>query len=251
MRIYLFSDLDDSLFQTLRKIPKTEESNLQNYIPVDWINDKALCFMSPRQKSLLSLFKAAQIIPVTARNLEAFKRINLPFSHGAILNYGATILLPNGEEDLKWKKKIFQDLNPFQSELENLFNKILEFSGEHNLEIRARIIGINDCMFYVVIKNQSPENDFLEILVQNMHKFISEKNNWFIHLNGNNLAFIPICLDKANAVEYLIDTHIAPFGDDYLTFGLGDSIVDINFINKCHFGIIPNNSQIHKEKLNG
>lgn len=245
MRMYLFSDLDDSLFQTFRKCKSTE-----NLTPASFSSDgEALSFMTARQLHFLKMFDTAQVIPVTARNLGTFKRVSIPFNHGAILNYGATVLLPNGEEDLFWQKEVYAKLSIYQPLLMELLERINVLAKSQNLEIRSRIIGTADCNFYVVVKNQNPEKDFLLDFCQQSKEFLNHTVDWCIHHNDNNLAFIPMCLNKSYAVEYMIDTYIKPLGDDFITFGLGDSLVDVDFMNKCHYMLVPEQSQIQKVRL--
>ncbi len=252
MRVYLFSDLDDSLFQTLRKIRLEENAaEFEQYKTVDWLRGKPLCFMSPQQEALLHLFEHGMVIPVTARNAEAFQRVKIPFSHGAILNYGATIFTADGKEDMVWKGSVLAKLEKFQEELEDILHNITAFADSHNLAVRSRIIGVDGCKFYVVIKNIVPENDFLAQLHEKRDSFVRKSEDWFVHFNENNLAFIPACLDKAHAVEYFIKTYIAPLGSDFLTLGLGDSLVDMNFMRTCHYALVPSQSQIQRVRFHG
>lgn len=245
MRMYLFSDLDDSLFQTLRKCKSTDDLTPASLS----VDGEALSFMTARQRCFLKLFDTATVIPVTARNFEAFKRVVLPFNHGAIINYGATVLLPNGEEDLFWKKQMYDKLAVYQPLLAETLERINLLAKNQNLAIRSRIIGTTDCDFYVVVKNQNPKDDFLVDFCQQNKEFLNHTVDWSIHHNDNNLAFIPKCLNKAHAVQYMIDTLITPLGDDFLTFGLGDSLIDVDFMSKCHYMLVPGQSQIQKARL--
>ena len=263
MHTYLFTDLDDSLFQSYRKKDVTPENNPEQLdsglaidisdeeinLTVDWLNQRALCFMTPKQQALLNLFHKAHVIPVTARNLQAFQRIRLKFEYGAILNYGGTIISQNGKEDLYWKHFIQNKLLPYQEQLQDILEKVTNLASENNLAIRSRIIGVSDCNFYTVIKNINPYDDYLPHIYAKSANMVSNINDWCVHYNDNNLAFIPKCLNKAHAVEYFIEKHIRLKYDDFLSIGLGDSLVDIDFMQKCDYALVPANSQIQRKKL--
>src|SRR5262245_58580522 len=95
MRVVVFLDLDGSIFQTRPKCPPGE-SLLPGAL------DRAgqpLSFMTARQERLLALFRGAIVIPTTARNLDAFRRVTLRFDSLAILDFGGVVLLPDGSLD--------------------------------------------------------------------------------------------------------------------------------------------------------
>ena len=75
MRI-LFTDLDDTLFQSFRKETPDERS-----IPLAYLADgSAISYANPQQQAALALFQREMtVIPVTARNHDAFKRVRIPF----------------------------------------------------------------------------------------------------------------------------------------------------------------------------
>ncbi len=251
MKTYVFTDLDDTLFHSLRKVDCPEEKlEQENFKPMAVSKEgKALSYSSPKEQGLLALFKDASIIPVTARNLDAFERVSLPSCRGAILNYGATILLEDKTEDLVWKKSVEEKLSPFQKPMEDILQRLIDFAAEQHLEIRPRLIAQDSLHFYVVIKNKDPENDHLPFIVESASVFLDTAEDWFVHHNDNNVAFIPLCLNKAHALKYYIDTYIKPLGEEYMTFGFGDSLVDLDFMSLCDYALVPQTSQIKKMKF--
>lgn len=255
MHVYIFADLDDTLFQTLRKCgvpPECTPSTAKAFglSVAAWSQDKKpMSFMTARQRGLLKLFPAARIIPVTARSQNAFNRVSLPFTHGAVLNYGGTVLLPDGNEDLAWKTHMTACMESFQPLLCEGASRLMAVSENSGVPVRIRIISTDVCNFYVVVKNVNPENCFLDTMRREGEAIFSPGTDWYIHQNDNNLAFIPKALNKAHAVRYFIEQYIAPLGDEYLTIGMGDSLVDIDFMNTCHYAMIPSGSQIGKVKM--
>src|SRR5829696_8138848 len=103
MRIVLFLDLDDTVFHTGPKCPPGEAVR-----PAARRRDGTpLSFMTDRQRALLEvLFRSATVIPTTARSLDAFRRVDLPFAHAAVLDFGGVVLLPGGTLDLAWDGRV-------------------------------------------------------------------------------------------------------------------------------------------------
>lgn len=255
MRMFLFTDLDDTLFQTLRKCKVPHENvdtALQEYdLTVGALSREGLplSFMTARQRHLLNMFSTASVIPVTARNLDAFQRVRLSFSHGAVLNYGGMVLLPDGSEDMVWQERMRRHLKPHQNILTETAEYLTHFAEREDLPVRIRVIRAADYACYVVIKNVDPQQCFLERVRNEGVDYLKDRAEWCVHLNDNNLAFIPAVLNKAHAVKYVIQTYIAPLGDDFLTLGMGDSLVDLDFMNICHYALVPSGSQIQKVTL--
>lgn len=256
MNIYLFTDLDDTLFQTLRKcgMPEscTPETAATHGLSVaSWSREgQALSYMLPRQRRFLELFGEARIIPVTARNADAFHRVNLPFSHGAVLNYGGTVLRPDGSEDLLWQARMRDRLARWQEPLHALETALKQWAGEQGLAVRIRSIGHGDGLFYVVIKNAQEGVCVLPQVQEAGAALLERQLGWCVHRNDNNLAFIPEALNKSHGVQYLMDSYLSSEGD-FMSIGMGDSLVDINFMSLCDYMVTPRCSQIQRNCLNG
>ncbi|QTR49374.1 HAD family hydrolase [Candidatus Thiothrix anitrata] len=89
MKPLLLTDLDDTLFQTARKMPADTDK-----IPAaQGLNGDTISFMHPWQHDFIHWALACmQVIPVTARGIESFQRVHLPFQHQAVCVHGAAIL---------------------------------------------------------------------------------------------------------------------------------------------------------------
>lgn len=94
--ILAFADLDDTLFQTLRKLPGHGRAALT---PAT-VNTRgeAHSYCTPAQTALLDLLTAGAVtvIPVTGRDPAAMRRVTLPFRSWRVLDHGLTILTPAG-----------------------------------------------------------------------------------------------------------------------------------------------------------
>src|SRR5262245_40812091 len=99
MRLVVFLDLDDTLFQTRPKCPDGEPLHLAAFRR----DGEALSFMTARQRALFDWLSAtASVVPTTARNRDAFRRVRLPFTGPAILDFGGVVLQPDGTPDPVW-----------------------------------------------------------------------------------------------------------------------------------------------------
>ena len=94
MKEFLFLDLDDTIFQALRKCENPDQVSTAAYLE----NGESISYFSEKQKILLTrLTERAIIIPTTARSFGAFKRVNINFTDFAILDFGGIILKPDGK----------------------------------------------------------------------------------------------------------------------------------------------------------
>jgi len=118
-RPMVFVDLDDTLFQTLRKCPPDEPH--EHLTLAAQATNGAHSMMTRRQKALVDwLIASAETIPVTARSTEAYSRVAIGFQSFAILANGAVILGPDGAADAEWAEVMARDLGGFEETLEAL-----------------------------------------------------------------------------------------------------------------------------------
>lgn len=235
----VFLDLDDSIFQTLRKCsPGPLEAAAMDR------EGRPSSYFSFGQRCLLELLSGrALLIPTTARNQEAFNRVGFAFRHGAILNYGGMVLRPDGQIDQGWQDQ----MKPLCAEAKPLLAALLAASEQiiqnHGMNCRARIIGDHGLDFYVVIKNYNSRLEELSLIMQELKKMAFSAEA-IICINDNNLSLRPLFLDKSAAMAYFVKTHITPEHSALPMIGLGDSFSDLEFMKRCDFLLIPSGSQI-------
>jgi hypothetical protein len=77
---FLFADLDDTLFQSLEKCAVPE-----GLLPAAFLRDGSpISYTTPGQRAFIAFAQDGMtMIPTTARNLDAFKRVDLPFASWA------------------------------------------------------------------------------------------------------------------------------------------------------------------------
>lgn len=233
MKTIIFTDLDDTLFQTRRKCPDGIE-----LVPAALDrNGEPYGFQTPTQKRLLKWLGAATLIPVTGRNPQAFARVQLRFDSWAVLDHGATLLEPRGTLNLAWRERILALLEPQQAALKEAMKIADGLNRAYGLGCEIRTDLAHDTPFMVVIKHPQRDNAALSALAKLWRVHTKSLGLWFF-ANDNNLSLIAAGVNKEHAVAWLLE-HLQPD----LSFGCGDSIADVPFMDKCDFVISPRQSQ--------
>lgn len=236
-------DLDDTLFQTFRR--KQPEDNWA--VATLDKDGQPLAFLNLKQQYFLGfLLSCTKPIPVTARSVEAFNRVKIDFQHGAVCSHGATILTKDGSLDQEWHSRIKQELSDLliPNFFDSLLAHILQLIEQNQFKdsVRHWVVSENDLDIYFVIKQNdySEENAFLHKLSELIDPCYMEFI--YIHGNGNNLAFIPKCISKARAVEYLLK-KIKLESPNIPVLGFGDSLSDLDFMFLADYACLPNGGQ--------
>lgn len=231
-------DLDDNLFQTARKMVETP-----THIASRTESGGPSGYMTEVQKQFITwLLKTADVIPVTARSIEAFSRVEIPFSGPAVCSHGGVILSPDRTPDAQWHAQMATLMAPYKERFHSLSEAAIAIGREMGLSLRGWVVEELDTSFYVVTKHNNETDQALADLLCEMKKrdLISDL---YVHLNGNNLALMPQGLNKRFAVQEIIKRDKAVNGERPI-IGFGDSISDLGFMSECHFWGTPGNSQI-------
>lgn len=244
MKKFLFVDLDDTLFQTLKKCQGENGNDLR---AVAFLQDGApISYMSDQQRAMFEmLMREMTLIPTTARNRNALSRVDLPFASFSIINYGGVILHPNGEPDLVWLQHTQQQSAAAHSGLLHACSLMDEYACANGMAGRARLVQDYDIAFYALMKDPQGDADKLaQIDAAVLQPWVAGAGHeFYIHRNGNNLALLPKTLNKAHAVAYLQQQLRSEFGS-IICIGMGDSRSDASFMRLCDYAIMPHASQL-------
>lgn len=239
--VIIFTDLDDTLFQTARKLGLEQ---MAGAVEVTQALNGQHSFMTEQQASLLNLFETAQTVPVTARGSEAFARVELDFGGPAIVANGAVILDANGVPEPEWQARIAETLIPHRSELAAMPDLARNEAARIGAEIRTWLVEEPFCGgIYAVIKVEpgTPEVALAQLAPVLADSF---SGPWRMHLNGNNLALIPPGISKATATKFLLKR--LRLAGPLLTIGIGDSTSDLEFMRLCDLWMTPTGSQLDR-----
>lgn len=229
----IFADLDDTLFQTRRKM---NGADIHRQAAVAANGDpRKSSFMTTQQWAMFDwLHSTTELIPVTARSGDAYSRVDLPFSSWAIISNGAVILEPNGQPHQPWADKMTKTLAP----LADTMQLILDAGREADIDTRSWIVEEDGLATYVCFKLNEITPDSLKAL-ENLAVPVT---NWTRHFNSETLALIPPGSGKAAAVDYLHQRLNADKARP--TLGFGDSLSDLSYMTSTDVLMIPSASQI-------
>lgn len=238
-RPLVFLDLDDTFFQTPGKMPE----HAWRYPASHNVDGAVSGYQSEAQRTLLEwLRRDCDLVPVTARSVEAFGRVALGFSGGAICAHGGVILRPDGKVDLHWRGTMAERLRPFRARLQVLCETALQAGAELGMSLRGWVLEEGEQRHCVVIKH-SAGTDAQLVRLRDILLVAGHLEGMYTHLNGNNLALLPLGVSKRAAVEHYLVQDYALHGRRLL-LGIGDSVSDLGFMGLCHFWATPSGSQI-------
>lgn len=232
-----FVDLDDTLFSTLHK--HRDGADLE---PAAHLRDGSIIsYSSPQQRALLAWLRPFnRIIPVTARTEEAYRRVRIDFGDMAIVSHGATIL-HGGLPDPAWAAHVDTGLATQLPPLEILMADL----REHPAALNVRLAGEPGRPAYLMAKDPDRDPDRVRAAaVDVVEPWIATHPAYTLHRNGNNLAVLPPCVNKATAVAHLIKRLRTDHGGELFLVGAGDSRSDADFMSLCDVAIVPTGAQL-------
>jgi hydroxymethylpyrimidine pyrophosphatase-like HAD family hydrolase len=233
----VFADLDDTLFQSARKVPTTEMKDLRLVSEAISGNHS---FQTIKQQALFDwLNKSAILIPVTARSTRSFANVKLPFgSQWAVLGNGA-VILKDGSPDKVWHGTLLAETEKEADNIAKLEKFCCDTAAELGIAVRCPQSIENGIRHSVIVKQDDPD---VSIRLNEILERVSVPTGWTAHLNSNNLAFTVPTVSKKRAVEFVM-SQISYIGER-IVFGMGDSLTDMPFMNLCDFFVTPTRGQI-------
>lgn len=257
LKPYALMDLDDTLFQTQRKIddwnlPTAENKNLV----CATVNKKGepLSFMTTRQANFFNwLLVSTELIVVTARDCNEIKRVKLPFSSWQVLTHGAIILTPDGKLLNSWQQYTYKQLTPMQDKLNQLSEVFANYSKSDNSQLvfTPHIDSFNnsaidkELIIYLAIKHAQKDHQALIELANKLPTLVRDfDQHFYVHVNANNLAILPHVIHKRHAVQFLLEHHL---DNKRPSFGFGDSLADLPFLQLLDWYGMPNHGQLHDQ----
>ena len=240
MQPVVFSDLDDTIFQTARKMSVTRQ---QGATQATHALNGSHSYMSTTQQHLLDwLLQTTRFIPVTARSVDALQRCKIPFTDYRICTNGAIMLKPDNSLDMQW----FEAMKVHATAASKRLQELLAYVNSDTAagSFRCWIVQEYDVGFYFCVKSNA-EAVQLDEIDQALTDIAGTE--LVRHRNDNNLSFTPVEISKRNAVDYLKTQLINDTGVPVL--GMGDSLTDLPFMAACDMLVIPQNSQIDNHRL--
>jgi hydroxymethylpyrimidine pyrophosphatase-like HAD family hydrolase len=239
VRAIVLVDLDDTLFQTLRKCPPDVPEAALTALGFGR-DGGALGFATPRQSAFLSwLGEAALVVPVTGRSHDALSRVRIAYG-AAICAHGGVILDEEGAVDADWAAQIAARAAPHKPMLAALAE------AAQGSRVTVRILAEGGTDLYLLLKDPEGDETLLDPLLDRVAPMVP--GDWTIHRNGNNAALMPPFLGKAHAVRALL-RRLRSLHPDAPVIGIGDSLSDAPYMALCDYAMMPAGSQLSKATL--
>ncbi|MDC9594045.1 hypothetical protein [Xenorhabdus sp. IM139775] len=238
------TDLDDTLFQSRRKLAGTADISSLRVGALDRQHSPH-SYMTEEQSMLVDwLLAHAEVIPVTARNSEQLNRVQLPFRSWCIASQGALILTPEGSVDEHWQAHMLSELMSYRDQLGELERLSHRLIASYGMEAWARLdYEYGDVPVFLIIKHRHHDRlDELNRLAESLSQENDFHQNFYFHQNNNNLTVLPKCVDKGLATCHLLQRLRAERGM-FPVIGLGDSLSDHRFMQLCDWFGMPQQSQ--------
>lgn len=240
-----FTDIDDTIMKTKRKIT----SSLENLTigafsksgePLSYIDEKRKHFID----KILQLNNNI-VIPVTARNITSFNNLNISFKHHSIINFGAIILNPDKSENIDWKNIVLgNSKNLNQSDIFIDIQKYLSIHMPNYFNDFEFKIPLDNNISYLNIRYMNTLIlDNIRSLIENYLVQKNHLNDFYFYQTDRDLAIIPNFIKKELAVDFTLSNL---YTNNDITIGVGDNINDFEFMSRCDFSIIPNDSSLNK-----
>jgi hydroxymethylpyrimidine pyrophosphatase-like HAD family hydrolase len=238
-RPIFFSDLDDTIFQTARKM---RDAPAPERLASEALNGSHSYMTEPQALMMDWLLGSTRFIPVTARSTEALERCRLPFADHRICTNGAIVLLPDGTPDQDWLRRSRLEADAAA----NALRALVDFVQQETEPGRYRcwIVEEFGTGFYFCVKSNG-EAAALDAIDAPLSQIAGDR--MVRHRNDNNLSFTPAGISKRFAVDYLSAKLLTELRVP--VFGMGDSLTDLPFMAACDMLVIPKQSQIDREIL--
>jgi len=236
-----FVDLDDTLFSSMRR--HSSGTDLEPAASLD--NGDIISYSNSKQRFLRKLLESTgHIVPVTARNIAAYRRVVHTFPGPAILSHGATILEDDGTINRDWQEQIHTQLIGSKDVLQDLMHRIEGSRPFRDQQIRSWLVYDENLPVYAVIKDNERDENRLQCVVREIAgDWLAEHSAYGIHHNGNNIAILAPAIRKENAVAFLMQ-KIRSKASNVIFIGVGDSISDKPFMRLCDFYLLLNGTQL-------
>jgi len=199
-------------------IAETKDGNVISYIS-DTVSE-----------NLAELSNSVDIVPVTSRSIEEYKRVNLGFTPKyAIVTSGGTIL-KDGKLLDSYEQYIKDKLDT-----ELLKNVAMDINCMYFVSRESKLVDGK----YVFAKTDNPkecENEIIELM--------SKYSDVSFHIQGKKIYAIPNIFSKAVALRWL--KHRNQYDK---IVAMGDSELDINMLYIADYAVVPKHGELIERNI--
>lgn len=233
------SDLDQTLIFSKKWCEFARARDLK---VVEYLNGKEQSYISKEALSLLEkIHREFLFIPSTTRTLNQYNRITFPNIKAkySIVSNGA-VILNEGKIDEVWKESI-EKLKLNYPSIDEVKSKL---KGIENQKGFIELKTVEDGFLYMI----NEEAVFSRELIFEYEREL-KKDGWIISDQGRKVYFLPECIQKGKALNYLKEN----INVKYLV-SAGDSNLDLSLKKESDLFFIPPHSKLYEgatDKLKG
>lgn len=237
MQLAIFTDIDDTLMSTPRKL-----GDIDNLLPASVRPDgTATSYQTAEQAALWAVLARleAPVIPVSARSPAAFQQLRLSFKAEAILDFGGSVYDAHGSLDSDWSQQLASlheehRTRQLLGEIKAAMAELLAAKTELRLTEEGLPCFLNFRFPASIL--QAVGREVLRTWLDN--EGLADQFSY--HETDRDITLLPWHVSKRAAVQHVI----AKYGySDTLRLGIGDSLSDAPFMQACHFQVLPSNSR--------
>ncbi len=226
------SDLDRTLIYS----DKFLQSADCKYRLVEIWEEKPISYMSLEAIELLKrLHQVADIVPITTRNYQQYKRIEV-FSEILqpelfVVNNGGSIFYRE-KEDEAWNLHIRRQIESLSLTYDEAMSYFLSCYKGVIKSYRK-----SDELIWLIIG----ERDHIDQEgIQAFWQYAKDKG-WRIDVNGKKIYLYPNCVNKWAAIAYIKEKYY-----NKAVIGAGDSLFDYELVHQADYGIVPKGAYIQE-----
>ena len=228
--MFFATDLDRTLIYSKLFIAEAE----CEYALVEAYNGKEISYMSLEAITLLKkLNDLVPVVPITTRNHQQYKRIQL-FEETIcpelyVVNNGGTIIY-KGEEDKQWSDYIKEQIKALPVNYDEV---LISFLNHYKKPIKG--YNKSDGLIWLIIGERGNIDEEAVQLFMNAN----ENKGWKIQVNGKKIYLYPECINKWSALVYIQKNYYQK-----TIMAAGDSIFDYQMVHEADYGIVPKEAYI-------
>ena len=240
MKDWIATDLDSTLFH--RSWGGEDSVAATWHHAAEDIEKKPSSWMRGRTFRLLeSLGHSFAIVPVTARDMDSFRRVEvagLRLSGPAVIANGAMILDWDGNLDTIWQKQMTDLLRPWEAKLKELCGWLIEKSAGH---ARPRLVtGADDIPAYLVAK---AGEGWWQSQVGGAVLAARDWAGCRVEILGTELQILPPGVGKRYAVEFVMNRYFEGIPP---VLCIGDMPLDMEFMRLGEIIAMPSGSVLER-----
>lgn len=226
-RLFVLTDLDDTLFQTRRRRDPGADARVA---ALDR-DGSPLSFQCARQQALFDALDAAgTIIPVTARTTRALARVTLPFRSWRVAACGAVVLRPDGTEDPAWRAHAGARAEAALPALREAARRLDTALAGAGLDARSRLLEDMGRPAYTCVKLADGADRVAAVAG------LGELEGVAVWCTEETVTVAAAGLGKADAVAFLAAERLP---EGAVLLGFGDSAADQGFLRLTHYAAWP------------